>query len=428
MQRYNYDMSHYTHVAGKIGRLQTLKTLHVVGGESWSFDINGITRQSPLARDLVVDALSDIFIFYMPYRHVHGDDWIDFMKDGLDESVTFTQGTDGAPNNMQCLGFPQGTFESGVVPIRYTAMYNRIWNWYFRVRSDTTGVLADATLPNSSPDMRNYGRLISRLPAQWTQLMNSSNLPSASDREIATATVLDIVDLDKKRGEYESKILRDWFGNEYTDIMDSQFGSEISVDQEEKPTLLWHDRKYMSGYDVDGTDDVTLGQYSGKSVMPVQVKVPWKFFPEHGMVMIMQALRYPTLHEEEHHYLAPKTQMDYLEFSGDPQILEDTEPQDVVVGDIFGSTTSSTVLGKAPAAWYYRQEPSNIHFDFNLANGFPFLQAAPASADDAWYHTANDYSDTFQTEQFGHWRTHLRIGAEKKSPVPPAIRSIYAGV
>src|SRR5260370_1452294 len=45
-------------------------------------DYNEI-RLSPLRRGLAIDSTVDIFNFYVPHRHVYGEQWIMFMKDGV---------------------------------------------------------------------------------------------------------------------------------------------------------------------------------------------------------------------------------------------------------------------------------------------------------------------------------------------------------
>src|SRR5258708_13842829 len=41
------------------------------------------SRLSPLRRGLAIDSTVDIFTFYVPHRHVYGEQWIKFMKDGV---------------------------------------------------------------------------------------------------------------------------------------------------------------------------------------------------------------------------------------------------------------------------------------------------------------------------------------------------------
>ncbi|MCU6253265.1 hypothetical protein KWH86_23120, partial [Enterobacter cloacae] len=43
----------------------------------------GSQKISPLRRGLAIDSTVDIFTFYVPHRHVYGEHWIKFMKDGV---------------------------------------------------------------------------------------------------------------------------------------------------------------------------------------------------------------------------------------------------------------------------------------------------------------------------------------------------------
>src|SRR4051794_41383783 len=51
-------------------------------GDSFEMDAVGALRLSPLRRGLAIDSTVDIFTFYVPHRHVYGEQWIKFMKDG----------------------------------------------------------------------------------------------------------------------------------------------------------------------------------------------------------------------------------------------------------------------------------------------------------------------------------------------------------
>src|SRR5437588_7879559 len=41
-----------------------------------------------LFRSLAIDSTVDIFTFYVPHRHVYGEQWIKFMKDGVNALFT----------------------------------------------------------------------------------------------------------------------------------------------------------------------------------------------------------------------------------------------------------------------------------------------------------------------------------------------------
>src|SRR5258707_1340658 len=77
------DLSHLGFLAGQIGRLITISTTPVIAGDSFEMDAVGALRLSPLRRGLAIDSTVDIFTFYVPHRHVYGEQWIKFMKDGV---------------------------------------------------------------------------------------------------------------------------------------------------------------------------------------------------------------------------------------------------------------------------------------------------------------------------------------------------------
>src|SRR5690242_20854131 len=82
-----HDLSHLGFLAGQIGRLITISTTPVIAGDSFEMDAVGALRLSPLRRGLAIDSTVDIFTFYVPHRHVYGEQWIKFMKDGDDEEI-----------------------------------------------------------------------------------------------------------------------------------------------------------------------------------------------------------------------------------------------------------------------------------------------------------------------------------------------------
>ena len=134
MKRTRYDLGHFSFSCGQVGRLQTLSFIPVVAGDSVGINLEGVFRLSPLRRNLTVDIMVDLFAFFVPYRHVYGQDWIDFILQGNDESIIFPTTELGA-NNIHYLGVSNLT---GSIPRWMTAGYNRIWNRYFRVPTDLT--------------------------------------------------------------------------------------------------------------------------------------------------------------------------------------------------------------------------------------------------------------------------------------------------
>src|SRR5438309_11072964 len=76
-------------------RLITISTTPVIAGDSFEMDAVGALRLSPLRRGLAIDSTVDIFTFYVPHRHVYGEQWIKFMKDGVNATPLPTVNTTG---------------------------------------------------------------------------------------------------------------------------------------------------------------------------------------------------------------------------------------------------------------------------------------------------------------------------------------------
>src|SRR5947208_7951000 len=75
-ERMPHDLSHLGFLAGQIGRLITISTTPVIAGDSFEMVAVGALRLSPLRRGLAIDSTVDIFTFYVPHRHVYGEQWI----------------------------------------------------------------------------------------------------------------------------------------------------------------------------------------------------------------------------------------------------------------------------------------------------------------------------------------------------------------
>src|SRR5205085_6726270 len=78
-----------------LNRSSDLSTTPVIAGDSFEMDAVGALRLSPLRRGLAIDSTVDIFTFYVPHRHVYGEQWIKFMKDGVNATPLPTVNTTG---------------------------------------------------------------------------------------------------------------------------------------------------------------------------------------------------------------------------------------------------------------------------------------------------------------------------------------------
>src|SRR6056300_1828236 len=104
-ERMPHDLSHLGFLAGQIGRLITISTTPVIAGDSFEMDAVGALRLSPLRRGLAIDSTVDIFTFYVPHRHVYGEQWIKFMKNGVNATPLPTVNTTGYIDHASFLVF-----------------------------------------------------------------------------------------------------------------------------------------------------------------------------------------------------------------------------------------------------------------------------------------------------------------------------------
>src|SRR4051794_7441851 len=103
-ERMPHDLSHLGFLAAQIGRLITISTTPVIAGDSFEMAAVGALRLSPLRRGLAIDSTVGICSFYVPHRHVSGEQWIKFMKDGVNGTPLPTVNTTGYIDHAAFLG------------------------------------------------------------------------------------------------------------------------------------------------------------------------------------------------------------------------------------------------------------------------------------------------------------------------------------
>jgi len=423
-KRFPVDLSHFSFNKGEIGHLQTLACIPVVSGDSISVSLEGVWRLSPLRRNLVVDCVIDMFAFFVPHRHVYGEEWIKFIKEGKSEATIFPGVTLGIDENLSYHATEYLAEET--VPLWVIAGYNRIWNRYFRAPTDVLSEHPDDFIP-AGGDEKDNGLRCGYLPQPWSTGVTDG--VDALERDVpVVADTFDIVALNRVQAEYRTEVDREYFGQRYNDLLNTVWGSTVNTDADERPTLCGHSQWWLSGYDVDGTDDAALGTYSGKSAGIGSFSLRRKFFSEHGALWIMCLPRFPTIHVGERHFLHGVVDPSYLEIAGDPALVSAEPPIDILREDYFRVVApAGEVLGVHPFGQWYRYHPNHVHRAYQDLDGFTFIDSPITNRGRAHYHVANEYDDVFQTTQLGHWQSHSRVGVRCNRTVPPPRSSLYAG-
>src|SRR5437762_14280362 len=102
-ERMPHDLSHLGFLAGQIGRLITISTTTVIAGDSFEMDAVGALRLSPSRRGLAIASTVEIFAFYVPHRHVYGEQRKKCMKEGVGASPVPTVATSGVLDHAAAL-------------------------------------------------------------------------------------------------------------------------------------------------------------------------------------------------------------------------------------------------------------------------------------------------------------------------------------
>src|SRR5256885_211123 len=108
---------------------------------------------------------------------------------------------------------------------------------------------------------------------------------------------------------------------------------------------------WASGYDVDGTDQTSLGQFSGRVQQTYKHSVPRFFVPEHGTMFTLALVRFPPTATKEIQYLNAKGALTYTDIAGDPVLYGNLPPREISMKDVFRSGDSSKKFKIAEGQW-----------------------------------------------------------------------------
>lgn len=422
----------------------------VTAGESLELDINGIIRLAQPRMPIVSDCEIQIDFFHVPYRHVYGDPWTKFIKTGVNESTTFTGVAIAAPyRNADYLCLP---VTGANINRALLEGYNRILFNYYHVKSlslnpdDPSGSTLTndfdwfPTTETGAANCRKFGRLSARLPhiLNGGTILDNTGIPGyeaqsleSTDWTVNSVSSFDIRDLAYIQGVYRSEAEKSWLDFTYQDVMQTKWGASINKDADPNnyiPEHLYSFSKMISGQDINGTDDATLGTAQGKTLDYISCQMPRRMFDEHGLVFVLMVLRYPLVHTDEVHPLLTTINPSYTDISGDDAIINQMEP---VLWDpsrwVYSNTGYTPFEIYEPAGQHYRFQNNRIHSQYKTIPGFPFLQFSGTDYTSWYYYRDEDYSDAFQVSQLEHWQAQLAINCTSFHPVSGPMSSIFAG-
>lgn len=451
MDRNTFDLSHLSHTAGHIGRIQTLSVIPVEAGSSLDINLDGLARLAPCRKEIVSECQVDICAFFVPHRIVYGQPFIDMLKEGADSVPSFT----GIPVAAAYRNASYLTLSSIGANINRALLegYNRIYYNYYAVPSfsanpdEPGGATNNFTFfPTTQPgaaNCRKYGRLAARLP----HVLNGGNAVNVAvsgwetqglsdvDAQVpVTAGTFDIRDLALVKSRFKSEAESAWFDHFYQDVMQTRWGTEVGPDTDPtnlRPHMLMRATHMMSGTDIDGMGDANMGTFQGKTLERISFNMPRKYFNEHGFVFVLGLFRYPLVHAREAHPLLQVTNYTYDQIAADPERYAAIKPEqfDPTPWLVGGSTFTPTANVLQPYGQHYRFQPNRVHENFapSVIPGYPFSNFNGPLLDNWYYYADEEYRETFQTNQIGQWQLQARLKVMKQSVLPNVNASIFAG-
>src|SRR5207253_306766 len=118
-------------------------------------------------------------------------------------------------------------------------------------------------------------------------------------------------------------------------------GGKTPYDADTRTSLAMRSNPTASGSDVDGTDQTSLGQFSGRVQQTYKHSVPRFFVPEHGTMFTLALVRFPPTATKEIQYLNAKGALTYTDIAGDPVLYGNLPPREISMKDVFRSGDSS---------------------------------------------------------------------------------------
>lgn len=416
---------------GAIGFVRNIHSFLALPGDIVRYRLDGNLRQSPLRLPLAISPRMDMFATLTPFRHAHGDDWISFMKEGIDENRSFSN-TVTHDDSGEMVGL-NALDRTKKIPYPFIVGQNRTWNRFVRDPSSDVRLADNTGLCQPLSGAHNmivraydpWGRSACHL--RHVATANPIFARSADDLSVAVASgKWSLLDFAQAQARLRSETERELFGRRYNDLMRNLYGVKINVDQDERPWLLGRKTWWLSGHDVDGTDAQKLGQTGGKSAG--RFSFNFRTMPnEHCVIQVFALMRYPPIFESESNPLYRGIDFDYRLMSGEREYFEKQPPVNFNQQDwLPGSSTGQGLNKRQPYGQEWRTMPNCVDAAFFRLQGYPFV-ASRSIGSLPYYLSHTSYDPVFQSLALKHWNINAVANIRIVRNIPSPMASWFAG-
>ena len=419
--RHTYNLGGFSMPIGAIGRLTTLKRTSVVAGDVLDYSVGGVIKLDAMRHPLSLDPRMEVFTFFVPHRHIYGDAWIELFKN----KTPIAGSLESVPRRLlNSLAFSTSAVQtSGTrnvnrhIPQGYLNIYN---NYFKDSTRDADIELADYYADDSAHS--EFGLATYHPPNMWSAPLPDEN--GAISMNVGNDSI-GAYELQEFYADYHTDRTRELFMNRYRDIMDF-FGGGTTADVDQRPTLLGRTSQFFSGYDVDGTDQASLGHYAGRSMCKLNHSIPSYLVQEHGQIWTVCVIRYPAVVVDQNDLLdiIPPT---YDFHSCDPAIIGNHAPVDISSDDLFSGDNNNVGFDmKQPYGQWFRKGNSFIHGIYKDFVGYPFLTAESIGYGEKRKIDSTYYDRVFSEQVRQHWHGQISVKADIKRAIPSARTSALA--
>lgn len=407
-ERQSVDLSRFVFTCGQIGRLKTVDITHVLPGDGFECDMVGSFRLSPLRRGLALDTKLEFFTFFIPYRYI---------TDNFEQMVT--EGPEGSQTlstlNILALG-PGGSgylgvrpSDNGLIPEYMARAYASIYNNFFKIPDQPDHSFNPTNWNGEEPQ---NGLAVAHLKNYWTAPLPASYESTADVAIDTTGGTMDIRDFALATANLHQMQERGLFSTRYRDQIDA-WGGSAPLDTDQRPELIQRTQMWASGYDVNGTTDTSMGQFSGRIQQSFSHKVPRYFVREHGIIMTVCVPRFPPIHDAVVSYeVGMGTALDYARVCNDPTQIGALGHENVQFSRMFIGGDPSQMFKMAYGQHYRVAGPDYVDHQYVALDGYPFITPVPSNPDECVIINSNDYDEMFQTDQLFHWNIQMKTNVQ----------------
>ena len=227
MERYNHKLPKYVVKHGmKIGRLQTVAHKRVLPGETVEVSANITIDLAETAREPIFNGMVSLHSYFVPHRHVHGEDYTNFIRQGFDENVTFTGITVPSDYHIAHLR------EAGTVWKDLVVGYNMCWNRYYRDIRNPGDIISDTYIA-ATEDERKFGYKTMHNPTIWSRALVHTTDLTDDERKVSidSNSKIDLADIKKTQARFSTESSLNWFNNYYSPVLQRLYDSPgVNID------------------------------------------------------------------------------------------------------------------------------------------------------------------------------------------------------